>query len=79
MISEPMGAGLKYDQVPETGLVLIICGGTGFLPICDLIDILFKRVKYLESPELSETLRRRDPLVKTDIIKQREFIMYLAL
>lgn len=74
-----MGAGLKYDYVPEAGLVLIICGGTGFLPFCDLIDILFKRVKYLESSQLSETLYRHDPLVKKDIIKQRDFIMCLAL
>jgi hypothetical protein len=47
VISEPMGAGLRYDKVPEKGLVLIICGGTGFLPFCDLIDMLFKRVTYL--------------------------------
>jgi hypothetical protein len=62
-MSSPMGAGLKYDKVPESGLILIVCGGSGLLPFCDLIDILFKRIRYLDSPKLSDTLKKRDPLI----------------
>jgi len=49
----------------------MICGGTGLLPFVDLIDLLFKRVKYLEESNLSANLATNDPLVKEDIFKDR--------
>jgi hypothetical protein len=50
VLSQPMGAGMKFDQIPSKGKVIIVCGGTGILPFCDFIDLLFKRTKFLESP-----------------------------
>jgi NAD(P)H-flavin reductase len=47
ILSKPMGQGLGFDKLREGGKVILISGGTGILPFCDFIDILFKRVKYL--------------------------------
>ena len=51
-MSEPMGCGMKYQNIGPQGKVLIVCGGTGILPFCDFIDILFKRAKHLENSKL---------------------------
>jgi hypothetical protein len=47
IMSEPMGAGMKYGTIRDSGLVVFVTGGTGLLPFCDFVDLLFKRVKYL--------------------------------
>lgn len=47
IVSTPMGAGMNYQDLNENSKVILVCGGTGILPFCDLIDLLFKRVKYL--------------------------------
>ncbi len=43
-----MGKGMDYDNLDDEGKVIIACGGTGVFPFCDFIDMLFKRIKYLE-------------------------------
>ena len=58
-----MGKGLSYDKLKVDGQVIFVCGGTGILPLCDLIDILFKRVKYLDQTNISVNLAEKDPLV----------------
>jgi hypothetical protein len=78
VLSQPMGAGMKFDQIPSKGKVIIVCGGTGILPFCDFIDLLFKRTKFLKSPSLSNSLSKNDPLVAKDFIKEREFVLYCA-
>jgi len=52
IVSAPMGAGMNYQDLRDDGKLIIVCGGTGVLPFCDLIDLLFKRVKYLQNPGL---------------------------
>ncbi len=52
IVSAPMGAGMNYQNLRNDGKVIIVCGGTGVLPFCDLIDLLFKRVKYLRNPDI---------------------------
>ena len=47
VISEPMGCGMNYQSLNSSGKVVIVCGGTGILPFCDFIDILFKKFKHL--------------------------------
>lgn len=74
-----MGAGLKFDTISQSGSVIFVCGGTGILPFCDFIDLLFKRVKILESSNLTAMIANNDPLVVTDFIKQRSFIFYCAV
>jgi len=41
---------MNYHELNEDGKVIIVCGGTGILPFCDLIDLLFKRVNYIQNP-----------------------------
>lgn len=41
------------------------------LPFCDFIDILFKRVKYINNNNISNILAERDPIVKKDLIIKR--------
>jgi NAD(P)H-flavin reductase len=52
IVSAPMGAGMNYQDLRDDGKVIIVCGGTGILPFCDLIDLLFKRVNYLKNSGL---------------------------
>ena len=59
-----MGQGLGYDKLRDEGKVIFISGGTGILPFCDFIDILFKRVKYLSKSNISLLLAEKDPLIK---------------
>lgn len=47
ILSQPMGSGMKYLTLATKGKIIIVCAGTGILPFCDFIDILFKRVKFL--------------------------------
>ena len=58
-----MGTGLKYDSISPSGSVIFVCGGTGILPFCDFIDLLFKRSKVLESSNLTGMILSKDPLV----------------
>lgn len=74
-----MGSGLKFDTISTEGNVIFVCGGTGILPFCDFIDLLFKRSKVLESSNLSGALIKNDPLVGNDFIKQRSFFFYCAI
>lgn len=69
---------MKFDKIPQGGVVVFVCGGTGLLPFCDFIDILFKRVQVLEGSNLSNMLIKNDPIVGTDFIKEREFVFYCA-
>ena len=49
-------------------------GGTGLLPFVDLVDILFKRVKFLKDDEISQSyIEKEQPLVGQDLIKDRKF------
>ena len=66
-----MGAGMHYEKIPESGKVILVSGGTGVLPFCDFIDLLFKRVKYLEGANISSEIVKNDPLIIQDIIKER--------
>ena len=78
VLSKSMGAGMKYGEIKEEGKVIIVCGGTGLLPFCDFIDLLFKRVLLLEDRPTASDFARKDPLVKEDLIKRRLFKLYCA-
>ncbi len=69
---------MKYGEIKEEGKVIIVCGGTGLLPFCDFIDLLFKRVLLLEGRPTASDFARKDPLVKEDLIKKRSFKLYCA-
>ncbi len=49
-------------------------GGTGLLPFVDLVDILFKRVKFLKDDGIAQSyIEEEQPLVGEDLIKGRKF------
>jgi hypothetical protein len=49
------------------------------LPFCDFIDILFKQVMILEGTKWEDTIKLQDPLVGKDLIRQRKFVLYIAV
>jgi len=61
-LSELIGSGLKYHELKDKNKVIFVCGGTGVLPFCDLIDILFKRVQILENSNISQYIIKQDKL-----------------
>lgn len=78
ILSKPMGPGMKYGDIKEDGKVIIVCGGTGLLPFCDFIDLLFKRVILLEGKPSATEFARKDPLIQEDLIRRRSFKLYCA-
>ena len=42
IVTEAKGRGLALNEVAK-GTVVLIGGGTGLYPYCDLIDLLFKK------------------------------------
>jgi NAD(P)H-flavin reductase len=78
ILSKTLGAGMKYAELKEEGKVIIVCGGTGLLPFCDFIDLLFKRVLLLENNAMAEKCAAHDFVVREDLIKKRSFKLYCA-
>lgn len=49
-------------------------GGTGLLAFVDLVDILFKRVKFLIDDGIAQLyIEKEQPLVGHDLLKDRKF------
>lgn len=71
-----MGKGLYFDKLKSSGKVIFLSGGTGILPFCDFIDILFKRAKYLEGINIASNLADEDPLIKDNFVEKKDFIIY---
>ncbi len=61
-ISAPKGRGLELDRTVP-GKILVVAGGTGLFPFCDLIDLLFKRKLLEEGHPQSSVIRDRNPLL----------------
>ena len=78
LLSKSMGSGMKYGDIKEEGKVIIVSGGTGLLPFCDFIDLLFKRFLLLEGMPSAAEFAKKDPLVREDLIKKRSFKLYCA-
>jgi hypothetical protein len=70
---------MRYHELPHSSKVIFVCGGTGILPFCDFIDLLFKRVKILEGTKHEDSLKIQDPLIEKDLIRDRQFVLYLAV
>ena len=50
-ISQEKGEGLQLANT-KPGKILIVAGGTGIYPFCDLIDLLYKEQLMKDQPEL---------------------------
>jgi len=53
LLSISKGEGLQL-HFTKPGKILMIVGGTGLFPFCDLIDLLYKEQLILENPQLKE-------------------------
>jgi NAD(P)H-flavin reductase len=51
--SEPRGTGLNLVNT-KPGRIIVVAGGTGLFPYCDLIDLLFKDMMIKKNHEKKE-------------------------
>ena len=51
-LSSSRGEGLHFAELTP-GKIIIVAGGTGLYPFCDLIDLLFKSLLLTTQPELT--------------------------
>lgn len=54
-MSTSRGEGLKFGEL-KPGKIVIVAGGTGLFPFCDLIDLLFKRLLVQKLPKLKRAV-----------------------
>lgn len=54
-LSASRGQGLRFGDL-KRGKIIIIAGGTGLFPFCDLIDLLFKSILLSKEPRLRSTI-----------------------
>lgn len=54
-LSTSRGEGLKLGEIKE-GKIVIVSGGTGFFPFCDLVDLLFKQLLIKKLPKLRRVI-----------------------
>ena len=64
-ISCSRGIGLCLDEI-KGGKIILVTGGTGLYPFCDLIDLLFKHLLILNFPNCKDTLFDKDPILKSN-------------
>jgi hypothetical protein len=62
-VSEARGEGLGLARL-QAGRVLIVAGGTGLYPFCDLIDLLFKQQLSEDRPDLKAQILQLSPLLR---------------
>jgi len=64
-ISAPRGEGLRMSQTKK-GHIIIVTGGTGLYPFCDLIDLLFKTYLLFNRSDLKRHILAADPILATN-------------
>ena len=78
VISRNRGLGLSL-QTMRMGDIVVIAGGTGINPFCDLIDLLFKDMVISSNHTLSSTIKAYDPILNTLFKKHFVFRAYEKL
>jgi hypothetical protein len=77
-LSPPKGFGLELD-VTKPGRIVIVAGGTGLFPFCDIIDLLYKSL-YLEETNKHKTeILEANPILKSDPFKKYSFVLLAAI
>lgn len=61
-LSCPRGRGLELEST-EPGRIIVLAGGTGLFPFCDLIDLLLKAEMLEQKHELSSQLIKENPIL----------------
>ena len=60
------------------GKILIVAGGTGIYPFCDLLDLLYKEQLMKEKPQLRDEILELSPVLKDDPFKDFTFELIAA-
>ena len=76
--SAPRGRGLQLDET-KPGRIIVLAGGTGLYPFCDIIDLLYKDYMIKKKHKMSNQLLTADPLLKTNPFDRFTFVFLIAL
>jgi hypothetical protein len=55
------------------GAIILVAGGTGLLPFCDLIDLLFKQELIAQQPEYKSEILNKNKILRMDLFTQNHF------
>lgn len=78
-ISKPRGRGLDLGEMPS-GEIVMIAGGTGINPYCDIIDLLYKELLLANKSPFAEEILDRNPILRTNSLsKSYQFRFYIAV
>ena len=56
-----------------------MAGGTGLLPFCDLIDLLFKQELIRRQPELKSELFDSNRILRLGLLEKNTLVFYIAV
>ncbi len=77
-LSPPKGFGLELDAT-KPGRIVIVAGGTGLFPFCDIIDLLFKSLFMQQTNDHKTEILQANPLLKSDPFSKYCFVLLLAI
>ena len=77
-LSEPRGEGLRLHNLTP-GKVIIVAGGTGLYPFCDLIDLLFKENLAERNTAHKAFIFKHNPILEDKPFAQFKFHLMLAV
>jgi hypothetical protein len=71
------GEGLQFGRL-KPGRVIMVAGGSGMNPFCDLIDLLYKEQLLRSAPELRREVHDLSPVLASDPFKPFTFQLIAA-
>lgn len=70
---------MSLSEMPN-GRIIMLAGGTGLHPFCDLIDLLYKETLVQQNQPLSKEIISQNPLVRQRTLTERwKFCIYIAV
>ena len=83
VLSQSRGFGLGFENLEKSfeGVlrVVLIAGGTGLNPYCDLIDLLYKQMIIDQKLQGWQILLANNPILECGIAKNYKIILYIAI
>ena len=77
-VSRSRGRGLSLQDMPD-GRIVLMAGGTGLFPFCDLIDLLYKSFLIENKHPRSQEFMEYDPILRQKPFNRFEFVLYMAV
>lgn len=59
--------------------MIFVAGGTGLLPFCDLIDLLFKQELIRRQPEFKNEVLEKNKILRSGFLERNIFLFYIAV